>query len=221
MTNSTVLKRQSLAESVAESLQAEIAAGTFKVGEQLPTEPDLMLRFGVGRSSIREAIRILAHNGWVKVQQGLGTFVASQNGAGKPLAQYLEQASFVEVDEVRLVLEIKIAERAAENRTARDIAKMKQCLKKRLEYGEAGDLENCMQADIDFHTALAEASRNSIMIDLYKTIAIYLKQAFRDRYKDVSGFVESQDRHEQLLHYITEQNAAKAALTATRINQRK
>jgi len=219
--NNAVLKRQSLAESVAESLQSEIASGTFKVGEQLPTEPDLMQRFGVGRSSVREAIRILAHNGWVKVQQGLGTFVASQHGAGKPLTQYLERASFDEVDEVRLVLEIKIAERAAAHRTAKDITRMKQYLKKRLEYAEAGKLEACMQADIDFHSALAEASRNGIMIDLYKTIAVHLKKAFQERHKDVSSFLDSQERHEQLLQYITEQNAPKAALTATRINQRR
>ncbi|WP_118974834.1 FadR/GntR family transcriptional regulator [Taibaiella koreensis] len=219
--NKITLNRKSLAESVAEQLQVEIASGTFKVGTQLPTEPDLMLRFGVGRSSVREAIRILAHNGWVKVQQGLGTFVASRNGAGKPLTQYLEQASFDDVDEVRLVLEIRIAERAAAHRTMKDIARMKQCLNKRLAYAKAGDLEACMQADIDFHTALADASKNGIMIDLYQTIAIHLKKAFEQRHKDVGAFLESQERHEQLLQYITDQNAPKAVLTATRINQRK
>ena len=54
------VKKNSLSDVVAEKLQQHIASGKFKIGDQLPTEPELMEYFCVGRSTIREAIRILS-----------------------------------------------------------------------------------------------------------------------------------------------------------------
>lgn len=212
------LPRKSLAEAVADELQAAIIDGTYSVGAQLPTEPELMEQFGVGRSSIREAIRLLANSGWVRSQQGVGTFVASRSGANRPLLKFLEEASFKEVDELRLMLEIKIVEKAALNRTARDLSRMQQQLKKRWQYAQKNNLDACVQADIAFHTTLAEASRSGIMLDLYRIIADYLRLEFLHKYTDTQEFLVSQDRHEDLLKAIENKNAADAIAIATLIN---
>ncbi len=212
------LPRKSLAEAVADQLQAAIAKGTYAVGEKLPTEPELMEQFGVGRSSVREAVRLLANSGWVRAQQGVGTFVASQSGAGRPLVKILEEASFTELDELRLMLEIKIVEKAAINRTSRDISRMQQQLKKRWQYAQKNNLDACVQADIAFHTTLAEASRSGIMLDLYKTIADYLRLEFLHKYNDTQEFLATQERHEELLQAIAEQRAEDAITIATLIN---
>ncbi|MDF2382167.1 FadR family transcriptional regulator [Nostoc ellipsosporum NOK] len=213
------LPRKSLAEAVADQLQAAIAKGTYAVGEKLPTEPELMEQFGVGRSSVREAVRLLTNSGWVRAQQGVGTFVASQSGAGRPLVKILEEASFTELDELRLMLEIKIVEKAAINRTSRDISRMQQQLKKRWQYAQKNNLDACVQADIAFHTTLAEASRSGIMLDLYKTIADYLRLEFLHKYNDTQEFLATQERHEELLQAIAEQRAEDAITIATLINK--
>ena len=212
------LKRQSLAEEVASRLQQQIASGKYKKGEQLPTEPELMQQFGVGRSSIREAIRILVNTGMIRVQQGVGTFILSQEALNEPLTKRLERAHFHELDEVRLLLEVKIAEKAALNRTAKDIAKMKSLLKQRATCAFNNDPAGCIDADIVFHSTVAEASRNQIMVDLYKTIAAHLKQAFLERYEDTRSFRDSQGLHEDLLQSIIDKDPARALVMATRIS---
>ena len=75
MNKENIVKRLSLADDVASRLQEKISSGEYTLGEKLPTEPELMVMFGVGRSTIREAIRNLSNAGLVRVQQGLGTFV--------------------------------------------------------------------------------------------------------------------------------------------------
>ena len=74
-----MIQKRSLAEEVADRIGKQIADGKFADGEKLPTEPELMKFFGVGRSTIRESIRILENMGMVNVQQGRGTFV-TRNG---------------------------------------------------------------------------------------------------------------------------------------------
>jgi DNA-binding FadR family transcriptional regulator len=67
-----------LAKEVVRWLQQQIAYGLFKVGEKLPTESELIENFGVGRSTIREAVKILSNSGLLNVLQGIGTFIESE-----------------------------------------------------------------------------------------------------------------------------------------------
>ncbi|MEC5147410.1 GntR family transcriptional regulator [Chitinophaga sp. 180180018-2] len=215
--NTSPLKRHSLAEGVADRLQELIVSGKYAVGQQLPTEPELMQQFAVGRSSVREAVKILAHRGLVRVQQGLGTFVLSQSGTGEALSQRLQRAEFKDLNEVRFLLESRIAEKAATQRNNKDIEKMKGFLKKRFEYAAANQLELCIQADINFHLAIAEAGRNEIMRDLYRIVADHLKQSFVVRYVNTDSFVHSQHLHDGLLQSIIDKEPKKALLWATKI----
>ncbi|WP_240965792.1 FadR/GntR family transcriptional regulator [Pseudoflavitalea sp. G-6-1-2] len=217
MMNRQPLKRQSLADEVAVLLEQQISQGLFKTGDQLPTEPELMESFGVGRSSIREAVKILVNKGMVKVQQGVGMFILSTEPS-EPLSNRLQRAHFEDLNEVRLLLEVKIAEKAAINRTAKDVTRIKGFLKDRARYATENNKEACIQADINFHSAIADASGNPIIVDLYKTIATHLKQAFMERYKDTSGFMLSQQLHEDLLQAIADKNPARALIMATKIS---
>ena len=75
-----------------------------------PPEPELMRIFGVGRSTVREAVRILSDMGLLRVRQGAGTFVVSRN-APDLMTQRLKRADIRELDEVRRILEAAIVER--------------------------------------------------------------------------------------------------------------
>lgn len=204
------IRRNSLADEVAQRLQEQISLGTYKTREKLPTEPALMETFGVGRSTIREAVRILANSGVLRVQQGLGTFVEEQTGIVEPLPQRLKRAQFEDLDEVRQLLELKIAQKAALHRTAEDIERMKEALKKRKEYGTANEIAACIEADIDFHVAIAQASGNSILMDLYRTVAMHLKAKFLERFKTTDTFINTQQLHKNLLNSIVAQDDQKA-----------
>ena len=162
---STPIKKVSLSEEVARQLQQQIASGKYTLGQKLPCEPKLMEEFGVGRSSIREAVRVLANTGIVRVQQGLGTFVEFKNGATVPWYERLRDAKGYELNEVRQLLELKIAEKAALNRTAKDIATLKKLLQKRYEAATNNNPEECIEADIRFHIAIADAAKNNIFAE--------------------------------------------------------
>jgi len=216
MTN-TLVSRRSLADEVAAQLQQQIIQGKYKTGEQLPVEADLMKAFGVGRSSIREAIKILANSGLLRVQQGLGTFVEGAEGIKEPLAQRLKRADFEDLEEVRQLLEIKIAEKAAANRTAKDIKEMRHWLAVRKQAAAANLLNECIDADINFHTAIAVASKNEVLADLYKTFSIQVKKWFLTIFTDASSFTKSQALHEQLLESIEANDSRKAWNTAAKI----
>lgn len=216
-----LIKRQGLADEVASSLRRQITEGKYHHGERLPSEPELMASFGVGRSTIREAVRMLAHSGILRVQQGLGTFVELQEGISEPLKQRLKRSGPTELNEVRQLLELKIAEKAAMQRTQKDIRKMKTLLEKRLKVALSGDKQACIEADIAFHISIAEASKNEVLADLYKTFAIQIKLSFQDVYTNTESFIKTHALHEGLLQSIVKQDPEKAWNYAKRITDRK
>ena len=82
----TTIRKRSLAEEMAVRLQEQIAQGRFEVGGKLPTESELMKIFGVGRSTVREAVKLLSSKGIVEVRRGSGTYVVTTaKGLSDPL----------------------------------------------------------------------------------------------------------------------------------------
>lgn len=211
-----MIQKKSLAQEVADSLQHSIERGAFAINEKLPTEPELMQKFGVGRSTIREAIKYLSQLGFVNVQQGLGTFVVSHS-SNNILDEKIERADFADIFEVRQLLELKIVEKAAINRTEAHLQKMKRKLEKRKQYAEKGDMLHCIHADVDFHITVAESCGNTILHELYKTMSVHVSKFFLTLYNDTATFVESQEIHEDLLQAISAKDAIKATRIATKI----
>lgn len=211
-----MIQKKSLAQEVADALQHSIESGAFALNEKLPTEPELMQKFGVGRSTIREAIKYLSQLGFVNVQQGLGTFVVSHS-SNNVLDEKIERADFADVFEVRQLLELKIVEKAAISRTKIHLQKMKKKLEERKRYAENGDMLHCINADVDFHIAVAESCGNTILHELYKTMSVHVSKFFLTLYNDTAKFVETQKIHEDLLQAITDKDAIKATKIATKI----
>ncbi|OMQ10345.1 FadR/GntR family transcriptional regulator [[Flexibacter] sp. ATCC 35103] len=212
-----LINKKSLAEEVASKLQEQISLGHYKLNEKLPIEAELMKSFGVGRSSIREAMKLLANSGLLRIQQGVGTFVQEVRTTREPMDQRLMRANVQDLDEVRQLLELKIAEKAAINRSEDDIMAMKMHLQNRMIAANRGLLEECIEADIQFHIAIAEASKNEILADLYKSASIHLKKGFLHLYPDTKIFQDTYAIHEQLLKSIIAQDSKKAWNTVAKI----
>jgi len=204
-----MIKRTSLAEEVSERIKAKIKSGEFALSSRLPTEPELMQSFGVGRSSVREAIRMLANLGYLDVQQGVGTFVTDSDG-NESLGEAFQKAPLADLMEVRQLLEIRIAEKAAEHRTAKDLKRIEEALQKRKEEAGAGALVACIEADIAFHQAIADACGNPILTELYSTSSKHVSVAFKQIYVNTAVFISTQVSHEQLFRAIEKRDAVQA-----------
>ncbi|HEV7179203.1 MAG TPA: GntR family transcriptional regulator, partial [Candidatus Baltobacteraceae bacterium] len=111
-------------------VRALIAAGTYGIGDRLPPETELCALFDVGRSTLREAMRVLASRGIVDVRHGEGTFVGAR-ALRETFEERLERAQLADLFEARLALESPLAELAAARRSAPDLASMRKCLRER------------------------------------------------------------------------------------------
>ena len=217
MTNKTsimIIQKKSLADMIAETLKQQITEGTYRVGDKLPTEPELMKTFGVGRSSVREAVKLLVNMGVVRVQQGSGTFVAVPSN-NDDVNIKMSTADRTELDEVRKILDIAIVEKAVARRTEKDIERMRASLEKRKVNAEKGLLEECIEADLNFHIAIADAAHNRILADIYRSAATHLLSEFNRIYNGTDCFINSQTSHEKLLKHNIAGDLKNARKTAT------
>ena len=215
MRNEAIIRR-SLAEEVATAIEEKIKSGEFPIDSKLPTEPELMKQFAVGRSTIREAVKYLSQSGYLHVQQGLGTFVKSVRD-NRVLDAKIEKGNFNEIFEVRHILELKIIEKASINRSQRDLKAMERALKDRAEYAKSGNLSACVDADIAFHTAIAASCANNILAELYTTLSLHLNKFFMEIYKDTTALSQSQKQHEELMEAIKDKDVERAKQIADRI----
>ncbi|MDC7175998.1 FadR/GntR family transcriptional regulator [Bacteroides cellulosilyticus] len=217
MTNKTsimIIQKKSLADMIAETLKQQITEGTYRAGDKLPTEPELMKTFGVGRSSVREAVKLLVNMGVVRVQQGSGTFVAVPSN-NDDVNIKMSTADRTELDEVRKILDIAIVEKAVARRTEKDIERMRASLEKRKVNAEKGLLEECIEADLNFHIAIADAAHNRILANIYRSAATHLLSEFNRIYDGTDCFINSQTSHEKLLKHIIAGDLKNARKTTT------
>lgn len=209
------IRKKSLAEEIAELIKRQIDEGKLKENEKLPVESELAKLFGVGRSSIREAVRILSSMGLLNVQQGRGTFVAKKvETPDETFRQRVERADIKELQEIRDILEAPIARIAARRRTDDDLIKIEQHLRARKEAALSGDVALCIEADINFHKAIANATHNKIMASLYHDMTAHLTSGYEYIYKDTSRLMETQPVHQQLLQHIESGDEEAAARDA-------
>lgn len=213
----TPIHKRSLADEVANQIKAYIRSGHYVAGQRLPTEPELMKQYGVGRSSIREAVRMLANSGLLRVQQGLGTFINEFVEENETLHQRLSRAAARDIDEVRQLLEVKIAQKAALNRTVRQLDEIEGFLNERIQAAQEGKIEACIQADINFHVSIARASGNEILADMYYAFSSRLKSWFLEIYPDTSSFIQTNGLHKSLFLSIKDGNEEQALRCAREI----
>lgn len=211
------IQRKTLAQEVAERLIEEIINDHYSIGEKLPIEPELMKIYGVGRSSIREAIKILSINGILSVQQGVGTFVVSKN-IQESLETQISKAEIEEVLEVRSLLDSKIAAKAAMNHTKKDLETIKLYLDLRGKLAEENQAQECYLADLNFHIAIAEACGNTLLKEIYKVASKNILKTFEiNNNNNTDSFKISQNIHADLYNSIEKRNPEEASIIAQKI----
>lgn len=159
------LSRSPLADQAAAKLREQVTSGRWPVGTKLPGETTLAGRLGVGRSTVREAIRALAGAGLLETRQGAGVFVVADRPA-EPLETRLRRASLAHLFEVRGLLEVEACALAAGRRDEADLAALDAALAARHEAARGSD-EAFVDADIALHAAVVAAAHNPVLTDLF------------------------------------------------------
>lgn len=202
----TAVTRRKLVDQVLEQLH-DVLALHYRPGDRMPTEPELMELFGVGRSTVREAVKILVHAGVLEVRQGDGTYVRSLPSDAGSLEQRLLRAETAHVNEVRSMLDAQVARLAAERRTDEDLRRMKRLLKERNEALEAGNYASYVDIDVEFHCSIAQASQNDLLLDLYRTFCNALRGELSHLILDTKHYEDRSELHDQLYQAIAARDA--------------
>lgn len=159
-------RRTGLVDQVIEQLRASVAGGEWPVDSRIPTEPELADSLGVGRNTVREAVRALAHSGILEVRQGDGTYVRATSEVSGALRR-LCGSELRDVLQVRRCLEVEGARLAAAARTDEDLAQLRALLDLRDSHQQQGRHSDFVRADTDFHLAVVGSSHNPVLAELY------------------------------------------------------
>jgi DNA-binding FadR family transcriptional regulator len=160
-------RRAGLVDQVIEQLRTSVSSGEWPVGERIPNETVLVESIGVGRNTVREAVRALAHAGILDVRQGDGTYVRATSEVSGALRR-LCGAELRDVLQVRRGLEVEGARLAAANRTDADVAELRALLARRDECLQDGRTDDFARADVEFHLAVVASSHNVMLTELYR-----------------------------------------------------
>lgn len=179
-----------------------ITEGKLLPGERLPSERRLTELFGVGRSSLREALNSLETLGFIEVKKRKGNYVKSVDEAValQPLKKIfqVDQKRIVELYEVRRSIEQSSAREAAENRTETDLEAIHAALSKFEPV--AGHKGFSWDKEIAFHLAIARASHNFLRLHTLKTIFDFAREFLEPV---LNNYISSQDRMAVVLEQHT------------------
>jgi len=206
------VSREALSEQVIEQLQQLVIDRHLKIGDQLPGERELCEQFGVSRTVIREATRILAQRGILTIEPGRGTFVTLPNQQNIALSIELfaraNNMSISSVVEVRKALEPQIAALAAMRARPEHLERLQECIDEMEAHIQ--EPQGYIAADQEYHSTLAEATGNSLFTALTGVI-VNLAQATRMRMFEVEGAPDrGQVYHRLIFNYVSEGNAEAA-----------
>jgi DNA-binding FadR family transcriptional regulator len=202
-------RRAGLIEQVIEQLRGQITSGTWAVGARIPTESELSALTATSRNTVREAVQSLVHAGLLERRQGSGTYVLASSELAGAVSRRVASARHLDVLEVRRTLEVGAARLAAVRRTSADVALLRSLLADRTVARHGGDVDAIVAKDVELHRAIARASHNPVLADLYENLVGALQENVRRNVVELPPH-EDED-HAGLVQAIIDRNAEKAA----------
>lgn len=164
------------ARETVRRLQADITSGRWPINGRIPTEAELASELGVGRSTVREAVRSLAHLGMLEPAPGRGTFVRSLNPVRGVLSDFASTHSWADILDVRKALEVQAAELAAARHTPEGLARLRAAHDADLS-GDTGAERG--RTPGQFHAVLVDLAGNALLAELYAGLMAALREGIR------------------------------------------
>ncbi len=171
---------EQLVRILSDYISNSIMEGEYKLGDKLPSDRDLAAKFGVGRTALREALKVLSVLGLIDIRPGQGTFICknTSNFFMMPLSWsfLVGDESVDQMIEVRNVLEQKSAQLAAQNATEEDIEFLTKVYENSQEAYNTGNFKDFLDYDMEFHLAIAKCSHNPVIQNLLFTSRSLIRQ---------------------------------------------
>jgi GntR family transcriptional repressor for pyruvate dehydrogenase complex len=206
------IERRKVYELIAEQLLSQIGERRLRPGDVLPPERELTRLYRAGRSSVREALRMLESRGLIE-PVGNGSFVvagyANPLNSSLQLLLSLDQASMRDIYELRRIVECEAAGLAAERRTDAHLTLMDEAIEEMAE-GLRTSGERYIDADLSFHLAIAEATRNGLILHSMRAVRDVIRRALIEIFPIPGTPERSLEQHRTIRTAIADGDAALA-----------
>jgi DNA-binding FadR family transcriptional regulator len=210
----TRIARRNTYELVADRLVTLIATRELKPGDALPTERELTQTYGVGRSSVREALRMLESQG-VITPAAKGTFVVASvanplNSSYRLLLSLDEDADVHDIFELRRILECEAAALAAQRRRKKHLAEMDEAIDEMAAGLDQPSGERYIDADLRFHIAVAEATGNRLVLHSMEAVRGVIRRALITIFRVPNSPERSLEQHRLIRAAIADRDTDRA-----------
>jgi GntR family transcriptional repressor for pyruvate dehydrogenase complex len=206
------IRRQNLYEQVIEHLQDYIIRNALQPGDRLPTEGELAMRFGVGRQSVREAVKVLESRGIIETRPRKGSRL--KKVSTRHLADHLrfmlelDAVTVKEMAAARLAIEKALLPLAIEHADAEDFRRMERAVVRMRELTARG--ETFADADLEFHQAIAAATRNRVLKGLGGMLHEFFAQLRSHIAPNEKAQRQSIEEHERIYDALRNRDLAAA-----------
>jgi len=202
-----------LYEQIVQQVEESIQKGDLKTGDKLPAERDLAEQFRVSRTAVREAVKVLREKGFVEAFPGRGTLIVGSTSRTMRISfdrmlKTSQGNGSTYLAEVREMIEPEIAAMAAGRADVGDLKAMRESIGIMDEAKK--DPEAYIEADLDFHLALAEAAGNPIILSLIDSIVGLLREQRMGIFQVDGGPERGQYHHKRILEAVEHRDSAGA-----------
>lgn len=204
-------RRSGLVDQVIAQLREAVAGGEWPLGQRIPPEAELAATLDVGRNTVREAVRALAHGGLLEVRQGDGTYVRATSEVSGAIRR-LCGTELRQALQVRRLLEVEGARLAATERTPADVESLTSLLAARDAAWVSEQFAEFVHADTEFHLAVVRCGHNELLTELYRGLTEVVIASVATTAQPQAETADV--GHQGLLDAITDGDADRAAVEA-------
>ncbi|MFI4995864.1 MAG: FadR/GntR family transcriptional regulator [Hyphomicrobiales bacterium] len=208
------IRQRTATEAVAQQLIHLLTSGALSKGDKLPSERDLAEQLHVGRTTVREALKLLTLSGVLEARRGEGTYVRQKYWSF--LADQIKWPSLLrpvdieDLMEVRAPMEIRSARLAAMRATDDDIAAINAALED-IRALRRRDLSREAELDACFHLRLAEASQNQLLLNVMEALVAPLRTYIAQANRMTVDLATSIGEHQAIIDAVTAHDPSRAA----------
>lgn len=206
---------KTLVRVISDYLSDSILAGEMRPGDKLPSDRNLATIFGVGRTSVREALKVLSVLGLINILPGQGTFIAADSTSffTTPLSWnfLIGERNLTHIIDIRNVLEIESAKLATKNADKNDLENLIHVFERMSKAYLNGNLQDFLDLDLDFHLAIAQCSQNPIIHSLLLTSRKLIRYISKSGMANVMQLNDIYEEHNLIYNAIISRDPIEAS----------
>ena len=216
------IKHKTVVEQVMEKIRKLIASGEFKAHDRLPTENELAVMFGTGRSSIREAIKVFNYLGVLESRAAKGTYVCSRSNISTEALTWsmlLGQDDYYELIDMRAAMELwsmvaLTGKYGADPESVRETLQMlENQLSEMRSAIENGNSASLARADYNFHCVIIDSGQNALFSSIYDILRSFMREEIEKSHKDFTDIQTIIQEHQLFIDAVKSGNIVIAQQT--------